>query len=66
MAEGPWYWCMKHSTVEPREGCPERHRLGPYATRQEAENALQSVADREERLSAEDRAWDEGRDPEGR
>ena len=61
MADGPWFWCRKHSTVEPVEGCPERHRLGPYATRSEAERALQSVAEREERLSAEDQAWDEGR-----
>ncbi len=61
MPEGPWFWCMKHDTVEPREGCADRHRLGPYATRQEAERALQSVADREARISAEDRAWEEGR-----
>ena len=61
MAEGPWFWCMRHSTVEPKEGCAERHRLGPYDTRQEAERALQALAEREERLSAEDRAWEEGR-----
>ena len=64
MADGPWFWCMKHNTVEPVEGCAERHRLGPYATREEAEHALQSVAEREARLSAEDTAWDEG--PQGR
>jgi hypothetical protein len=61
MADGPWYWCMKHNTVEPKEGCAERHRLGPYDTREEAEHALQSVAEREARLSAEDKAWEEGR-----
>jgi hypothetical protein len=55
---------MKHNTVEPVEGCAERHRLGPYGTREEAEHALQSVAEREARLSAEDKAWDEG--PQGR
>ena len=65
MADGPWFWCMKHNTVEPREGCAERHRLGPYETREEAEHALQSVAEREARLSAEDQAWEEGR-PQGR
>jgi hypothetical protein len=45
--------------VEPRDGCAERHRLGPYATREEAEHALQSVAERNEKLDAEDRAWEE-------
>jgi hypothetical protein len=64
MADGPWFWCMRHGTVEPEDGCAARHRLGPYATRQEAEQALQSVAEREERLSAEDQAWDEGKRPE--
>ena len=47
MAEGPWFFCLKHHTVEPRDGCAERHRLGPYETREEAEHALQSVAERE-------------------
>ena len=60
MAEGPWFFCLKHHTVEPRDGCAERHRLGPYETREEAEHAVQSVAEREEKLTAEDRAW-EGR-----
>ena len=57
MAEGPWFFCLRHQTVEPRDGCPERYRLGPYDTRQEAEHALQSVAERNEALDAEDREW---------
>jgi hypothetical protein len=57
MTEGPWFYCLKHHTVEPKDGCAERHRLGPYATREEAEHALQSVAEREEQLNAEDRTW---------
>jgi hypothetical protein len=52
-----WFFCLKHHTVEDRDGCAERHRLGPYETREEAEHALQSVAEREEKLTAEDRAW---------
>ena len=40
MAEGPWFFCLKHHTVETRDGCAERHRLGPYDTREEAEHAL--------------------------
>jgi len=51
MAEGPWFYCLKHHTVETRDGCAERHRLGPFATRSEAEHALDKVAERNE-------AWD--------
>jgi hypothetical protein len=58
MAEGPWFYCLKHHAVEPRDGCAERHRLGPYATREEAERALASVAEREEQIEAADRAWE--------
>ena len=61
MADGPWFWGLKHETVEPRDGCAERHRLGPYDTRQEAERAVQSVAEREAQLAAEEEAWKEGR-----
>ena len=60
MAGGPWFFCLKHHTVEPRDGCAERHRLGPYETREEAERALESVREREERLTAEDRKYEEG------
>jgi hypothetical protein len=60
MAQGPWFYCMKHRTVEEQAGCAARDRLGPYATREEAEHALQSVADRNERLDAEDRQWRDG------
>jgi hypothetical protein len=58
--EGPWFFCLKHHTVETRDGCAERHRLGPFATRAEAEHALDKVAERNERADAEDRAWREG------
>lgn len=58
MPEGPWFYCLKHRTVEDRDGCAERHRLGPYDTRQEAEQALETVAERNERLDAEDREWE--------
>jgi hypothetical protein len=57
MAGGPWFFCLKHHTVEPRDGCAERHRLGPYETREQAEHALESVREREEKLTAEDREW---------
>jgi hypothetical protein len=60
MSAGPWYFCLKHNTVEDRDGCPLRDRLGPYATREEAARAVESVHEREARLEAEDRAWEEG------
>lgn len=60
MAEGPWFYCIKHQTVEGAEGCAERHRLGPFETREEAAHALERVAERNERADAEDRAWDRG------
>jgi hypothetical protein len=58
MAGGPWFFCLKHNTVEPRDGCAERHRLGPYETREEAQHALASVAERNEKLDQEDKAWE--------
>jgi hypothetical protein len=60
MSEGPWFFCLRHHTVEPREGCAAKYRLGPYETREEAEHALASVAERNEQLDAEDREWKEG------
>ena len=58
MATGPWFYCLKHKTVEDRDGCAERHRLGPYGTREEAEHALTSVAEREELIEEQDRKWE--------
>ncbi len=46
-----WY-CLKHHTVEPTEGCPNKERLGPYDTETEAAGALEKAAARTE-------AWDE-------
>ncbi|MGY1913943.1 hypothetical protein [Blastococcus sp. SYSU DS0973] len=59
MPLGPWFYCLKHDRVEDRDGCAERHRLGPYDTRQEAEHALAAVAERNEKLDAEDREWED-------
>lgn len=46
-----YYFCLKHKTVEGPEGCRAKDRLGPYASRQEAERALETVEERNE-------AWD--------
>lgn len=56
-----WY-CLDHKSVEGSassdDGCRAEVRLGPYPTADAAANALQSVKEREERITAEDRAWD--------
>lgn len=53
--ETPEYWfCLKHHTVEPRQGCPNKDRLGPYESHEAAEQALQRVAERNEAWDAED------------
>ena len=55
-----WFWCTDHHTVEEGKDCRAERRLGPYPTREAAERALQTVQERNERLDAEDRAWEEG------
>lgn len=46
MAEGQYYWCLKHRRVEPYDGCKSEDRLGPYDTMDEAARALQHVQER--------------------
>ncbi|MCW2599935.1 MAG: uncharacterized protein JWM02_1764 [Frankiales bacterium] len=56
-----YFWCTDHEAVEDEQhGCRAEVRLGPYPTREAAERALESVHERNERLDAEDRAWEEG------
>ena len=51
--EQPEYWyCLKHNRVEGRDGCPNKDRLGPYATEEEASRALEIAAEKT-------KAWDE-------
>ena len=56
-----WY-CVKHHAVEGADGCPPIDRLGPYPTREEAERALEKVAERNAAWEEQDRA--EGKDPD--
>lgn len=51
MSDERWYFCLVHQRVEPEAGCPNAERLGPYATRDEAEHALETAA-------AHNEAWD--------
>ncbi|MDI2128601.1 hypothetical protein [Yinghuangia seranimata] len=54
---GEWYYCVRHNKVEEGPECRALDRLGPYATRSEAEHALELVRERNE-------AW-EGRGDDG-
>ncbi|HSK95685.1 MAG TPA: hypothetical protein VK891_03630 [Euzebyales bacterium] len=59
-----FYWCTRHNRVE-REGeaCPEKFRLGPYPSEEEARNWQERRNTREDRWQAEDDAWEgKGRD----
>jgi hypothetical protein len=49
-----WYYCLRHHTVEQGQVCPARDRLGPYATREEAEHALETVRRRNQEWDAAD------------
>jgi len=55
MADGQWWYCVKHKTVESDEvACKAVDRLGPYPSRQEAEGALDKVAQRNAAWEAEE------------
>jgi hypothetical protein len=43
-----WWYCLTHRTVEHGPGCPNKERLGPYATQEEAARALDTVRRRNE------------------
>jgi hypothetical protein len=55
-----YFWCTDHKAVEDASGCRAEVRLGPYPTREAAEHAVESLHERNERLDAEDREWEEG------
>lgn len=52
--DGEWFFCLKHMRVEHGPGCPDRDRMGPYATEAQAANALQHARERNEQWEARD------------
>ncbi|GHJ38053.1 hypothetical protein Sm713_36620 [Streptomyces sp. TS71-3] len=56
---GEWYYCIKHHKVEEGPECPAKNRLGPYATREEAARALETVSDRNREWDTDPRWGDE-------
>ena len=50
-----WWFCTIHNTVETSDTpCPGKDLLGPYATREEAANALEKVKERNEEWDAQE------------
>lgn len=63
MADEEWYWCQRHQRAEPAaQACRALDRLGPYASRQAAENWRETAEARNETWEEQDRAWDEAGD----
>lgn len=53
-----YFWCLQHQRVETdADKCPVTELLGPYASAEEAENALERVRQRNEEWDAEDARW---------
>ncbi|MFC0533130.1 hypothetical protein [Phytohabitans kaempferiae] len=53
-----YYWCVRHHRVEDNsDSCPAEYKLGPYASVQEAERALEQVRERNEKWDEEDARW---------
>jgi hypothetical protein len=53
-SDNDWWYCLKHHTVEHGAGCPGKDRLGPYASAEEASQALEIVQRRNEEWDAQD------------
>ena len=49
-----WWYCLKDHRVEQGPGCPGKDRLGPYPTREAAENWQETVTRRNEEYDGDD------------
>ena len=49
-----WYYCLEHMRSEPKDGCPNSERLGPYATQVEATAAIELAAERNTAFDADE------------
>ncbi len=55
-----WYWCQEHERAEPwGQACPRDRRLGPYPSKESAENWRDLHEQREEHWEEQDEEWDE-------
>ena len=53
--ESQWWFNDKTGQVEQGPQSPQRDRIGPFATREEAQHALDRIAANNEKWDAEDR-----------
>ncbi|MBD0688758.1 hypothetical protein [Streptomyces sp. CBMA123] len=61
---GEWFYCIKHGKVEEGPECPAKDRLGPYASPEEAAQALR-IADERNREWRNDPRWSDQPKDEG-
>ncbi|MFD1828400.1 hypothetical protein ACFSJS_01820 [Streptomyces desertarenae] len=61
---GEWFYCLEHRTVEEGPECPAKDRMGPYASRSEAEHAMETARERNVRWENDPR-WSEGAPRDG-
>ncbi|GAB7038043.1 hypothetical protein JCM9534A_26740 [Catenuloplanes indicus JCM 9534] len=55
---GRFFWCIRHNRVETEPDlCPAKHRIGPFASADDASHALEKVQERNEAWEAEDARW---------
>ena len=54
-----WWFNLNTQQVEEGDGDPNAERFGPYATREEAANALKSAGARNEKWDKEDKEWED-------
>ena len=60
MSENEYWFCLKHHTVEGRDGCKNADRLGPYPSSEEASRALEKVQERNEEWDNDPKWNDDG------
>lgn len=53
-----WWFCLKHGTVEQEAACANSERMGPYASREEADRALANASERTEQWDNDPR-WND-------
>ena len=57
-ANGKWFWCTRHGRAEQgADACPPDDRLGPYESKQAAENWRERLEARNDRWDEQDREW---------
>lgn len=62
MSDEQWFYCLKHNTVETKDGCRAADRLGPYPDPETAARALEIARERTEAEDRKDQKWKSGDD----